>query len=64
MKESLAGFGIILAIISIVSFCIGFIMIFSEKQRKLGLKILLFSVIGFIVGFGTCFANFSLGGMH
>jgi hypothetical protein len=39
-------------------------MLFFENQRKLGLKILLFSVIGFVIGFGTCVANFSLGGMH
>jgi len=39
-------------------------MIFFESRRKLGLKVMLFSVIGFIIGFGTCFANFSLGAMH
>ncbi|MCZ8330821.1 MAG: hypothetical protein O9282_05875 [Flavobacterium sp.] len=64
MEDTLVTIGIILAIISIIAFAIGFIMLFFENQRKLGLKILLFSVIGFVIGFGTCVANFSLGGMH
>jgi hypothetical protein len=64
MKETLVGIGIFLAIISVVAFVVGFIMIFFESRRKLGLKVMLFSVIGFIIGFGTCVANFSLGPMH
>lgn len=64
MKDTLVTIGIILAIISVVAFIIGFIMLFFENQRKHGLKVMLFSLIGFVIGFGTCVANFSLGGMH
>lgn len=64
MKETLVTIGIILAIISAIAFIIGFFMLFFESQRKAGLKIMLFSVIGFVIGFGTCVANFSLGPMH
>ena len=64
MKDTLVTIGIILAIISAFAFFIGLLMVFFESSRKTGLKVLLFSVIGFIIGFGTCFANFSLGGMH
>jgi hypothetical protein len=64
MKDTLVEIGIILAVISLIAFLIGFIMLFFESQRKLGLKIMLFSVIGFIIGFSTCAANFSMGSMH
>ncbi len=64
MKDSLVEIGILLAIISAITFVVGFIMLFFESKRKLGLKTMLFSVIGFVIGFGTCFTNFSLGGMH
>jgi len=64
MKDTLVTIGILLAIISAIAILVGFIMIFFESRRKLGLKVILFSIIGFIIGFGTCFANFSLRGMH
>ena len=64
MENALVTIGIILAIISVVAFVIGFIMLFFENQRKHGLKVMLFSLIGFIIGFGTCVANFNLGGLH
>jgi hypothetical protein len=65
MKETLTGLGIIIACISPIFFLFGLIMaIFSKEKKKLGVKFLIGSVIGFIIGFGTCLANFSLGGMH
>ena len=36
----------------------------DQKERKKALKYLILSVIGFIIGFGTCLANLNLGGMH
>lgn len=60
MSDFLLNFGIIVAIFSSVGFIIGFFMLFSDKDRKTGLKFMAFSVIGFIIGFGTCMANFSL----
>jgi len=39
-------------------------MVFIKSKRKTALKIMLFSAIAFIIGFGTCVATFSLGPMH
>jgi hypothetical protein len=33
-------------------------MILDNKTRKKGLKVLLFSIIGMIIGYGTCTVNF------
>ena len=41
-----------------------FMAIFNPNQKKLGVIMIITSVILVIVGFGTCLANFSLGGMH
>ena len=64
MKETLASAGIMLAIVSVIAFFIGFLMLFWKSQQKLGVKILVSAIIGFIIGFGTCLANFSMGNMH
>ncbi len=64
-SDLLGSMGAIIALVSPFVFLTGLLMIiFSEKNRKLGIKLLIGSVIAFIVGFGTCFANLSLGGMH
>ncbi|HKX85402.1 MAG TPA: hypothetical protein VJL37_01930 [Flavobacterium sp.] len=64
-SEIFAEIGIALALISIPLFVIGLIMIIaSQKSRKIGIKLLIGSVIAFVIGFGTCFANLSLSGMH
>lgn len=64
-SDVLAQFGIVLALLSIPLFLIGLIVaIASQKNRKVGLKLLIGSIIAFIIGFGTCIANFSLSGMH
>ena len=60
MDEFFVGFGIVVAILSLISFVIGFIMLFFESKRKIGLKIIVISIISFIVGFGTCAAYFKL----
>ncbi|WP_396183806.1 hypothetical protein [Flavobacterium sp.] len=60
MDEFFVGFGIIVAILSLISFVIGIIMLFFESKRKLGLRIMVISIIAFIIGFGTCAAYFKL----
>ena len=37
MDEFFVGFGIVVAILSLISFVIGFIMLFFESKRKIGL---------------------------
>lgn len=64
-SEILLQIGMALAVLSAPLFLVGLIMIIaSEKSRKIGIKLLIGSIITFVIGFGTCFANFSLGGMH
>ena len=57
--------GSIIAFISVIAFLFGIArLIFKHDDKKLSLKIILYAVITFVIGFGTCAANFSLGGMH
>lgn len=60
MDEFFVGFGMIVALLSIISLVIGFIMLFFESKRKIGLKIIAISIVSFIIGFGTCAAYFKL----
>lgn len=65
MGEFLVLIGDLTALISVIAFLIGIVrLIFISDDKKLSLKIILYSVIAFIIGFGTCAANFSLSGMH
>ena len=52
----------IVALISIVPFMIGIFMQFSkdEKTKKLGLQMILYSTVAFVIGFGTCYATLVL----
>ncbi|WP_185963927.1 hypothetical protein [Flavobacterium restrictum] len=43
--------------ISAITFLVGIFMQFSEESKKLGLKMILYSVIAFVIGFGTCIAT-------
>lgn len=57
--------GGIIAFMSVIAFLFGIVrLIFISDDKKLSLKIILFAVIAFVIGFGTCAANFSLSGMH
>jgi len=49
MDEFFVGFGMIVAILSLISFVIGFILLFFESKRKLGLKMMVISIISFIM---------------
>ncbi|AWK06747.1 hypothetical protein HYN56_21945 [Flavobacterium crocinum] len=65
MNDFLMTIGGFAALASFIGFFIGLVrLIFVSEDKKTSLKIILYSVIGFVVGFGTCAANFSLGGMH
>ncbi|MDQ1166666.1 hypothetical protein [Flavobacterium sp. SORGH_AS_0622] len=65
MGDFLALAGGLAALASVLAFFIGlFRLIFISDDKNTSLKIILYSVIGFVIGFGTCAANFSLGGMH
>lgn len=52
-----------LALVCLLAFVVGIIMLFFESSRKLAGKVILYAVIGFVIGFGTCAANFRLGGI-
>ncbi|KFF17528.1 hypothetical protein [Flavobacterium hydatis] len=65
MEDFLVLIGVLIALISVLAFFFGIgRLIFISDDKKLSLKIILFSIIAFVIGFGTCAANFSLGDMH
>ncbi len=45
-----------LLVLSILAFVVGFVMLFIESKKKLGLKLLIAAGIVFVIGFGTCVA--------
>lgn len=65
MGEFLVLIGGLSAFISVIAFLVGIVrLIFISENKKLSLKIILYSVIAFVIGFGTCAVNFSLSGIH
>lgn len=64
MEKVLLSLGIILAVISGIAFIVSIFMLFFRKTKPIALKIMIISVITFIIGFETCLANFRLGSMH
>jgi hypothetical protein len=63
MQEALLGIGIIVSVVSPIVLFIGVLMaIFGKENKKLGIKLIIGSIIAFIIGFATCAANFTLGG--
>jgi hypothetical protein len=65
MEEFLVIGGGIIAFMSVIAFLFGIVrLIFISDDKKLSLKIILYAVIAFVIGFGTCAANFTLGNMH
>ncbi|WP_445454554.1 hypothetical protein [Flavobacterium sp. 25HG05S-40] len=65
MSDIMGGIILFLLVVSPIAFIVGLIMIAASKEyRQLGIKIVIGAVIAFIIGFGTCFANLSIGGMH
>jgi hypothetical protein len=65
MNNVLVPIGMLAAFISAMAFLVGVTrLIFISRDRKTSLKIILFAIVGFVIGFGTCAANFTLGNMH
>jgi hypothetical protein len=42
----------------LLGFIIGLCLLAENKTKEKGLKIILFSIIGMIIGYGTCTINF------
>lgn len=59
----LISFILICALTFIISLVYAIFAI-NEEERKKALKYMAYSIMGFIIGFGTCLANINLGGMH
>jgi hypothetical protein len=65
MREIISSLSMLLVALSAIAFFVSIVMvIFDTKNRKLSLRILLFSIIAFVIGFGTCVASFSMGSMN
>ena len=64
MKDALVDISIMLIFASAIAFITGLFVLFIENKRKFAVKLLIGSVIIFIISFGTCFATFSIGPMH
>jgi len=65
MSEGFGQLILFLLVASPIAFVVGLILLAaSKKTRKAGIITMTCSVIAFIIGFGTCFANLNLGGMH
>ena len=60
MKDFLVVVGGFIAGISFLAFFIGIILLFFKKRQNLGLKMIIISVISFVIGFSTCANNFNL----
>jgi hypothetical protein len=61
MEELLLSIYLIIMTLSVLTFVVGFFMaIFSKKNSKLASKLLIGSVITFVIGFGGCVAFISL----
>lgn len=65
MNDFLQGLSMIMLFGSPFVFIAGLIVTAVNKEnRKLGLWLVIGSVISFIIGFGICLNTFSMGGMH
>ena len=55
---------LLLALISIAScitFLVGLVKVFQKESRETGIKLLIFSTISFIIGYGSCASIMSSG---
>jgi hypothetical protein len=67
MEDSLITILIILTVVSPLVFLVGLIMCIVSKEeanRKLGIKLLIFSLISFLIGIGGCLMIINSTGMH
>jgi hypothetical protein len=64
MSDFLGQVIMLILILSPIVFVIGIILAaVSKDTKKLGVKLIIGSVITFIIGLGTCIANMSQGGI-
>ena len=56
MNINLALFLGLIILVSSIVFLIGFFQVLDPEKRKKGLKLMLYSTITFIIGFGACSA--------
>ena len=54
MDEFFVNLGMILSLFSTSLFIISLFMMNPEKDKKNGIKVMVFAIIGLIIGFGTC----------
>lgn len=54
MDEFFVNLGMILSLFSASLFIIGILIMNPEKDKKNGIKVMVFAIIGLIIGFGTC----------
>jgi hypothetical protein len=67
MEDSLMTILIVLTVVSPLVFLVGLIMCIVSKEeanRKLGVKLLICSVISFVIGIGGCLMVMNSTGMH
>ncbi len=58
MKNFIVQFCFLFLTISLITFVFGILrLIFNREDRKFSLQIILYSVIAFIIGLGTCVAT-------
>ena len=62
--ELFSGLALVLLVICPILFIVGLFLLFDIKKRPIAVKIIIFSVIGFIIGFGTCLTSINIGGGH
>jgi len=60
MRDILASLSMIVVCLSVIAFFFGLIRLIFIKEKKFSLQILAYSVIAFIIGFGTCVATLQL----
>lgn len=60
MRDIIASLSMLVAGLSVLAFFFGLIRLIVIKEKKFSLQILAYSVIAFIIGFGTCVATFQL----
>jgi hypothetical protein len=60
MIDFLIALSMFVVRLSLILLVVGFFMLFIEKYKPLGLKIINYSVIALIIGFGTCVATISI----
>lgn len=57
MEQLIFVIAMVIMAVTPFTFLAGLIQVFSTKSRQNGIKLMVFSVIGFIVGFGMCCSN-------